>query len=438
MIPLPTRRAVALSCAVMVLAVLPALGGEGLAIPWAGAVGAILLAIGLDALGAARGRDLTVRAETPAAIEVGEHACLGIEILSAAPAYRLEVLADLTEPFDPRPVQAAGRLFTGGTVHLDFPLRPRRRGTGRVASVWLRWTGPLGLAARMLRVELGREIHVVPAVRAVQAAAMRHLSSAGLPGGPKARRMVGEGSAFDSLREFLPGHDHRAIDWKASARHMKLLVREFREECDHQIVMAFDTGHVMGEPMAGIPRLDHALRAGLLLAFAGLKAGDRVGLFAFDEQVRLHAPPRGGVSAFAGLQRLAAGLEGSTGETNFTLGLMTLLGRLSRRTLVVLFTEFMDSVMVELMVENLGRLSARHLVLCVTLRDPDLLRVAARRPDSASDLNRAVVAGDLLRDRDLAIRRLRRRGVQCIDVAAEELSGALLDRYLLVKKRELL
>jgi len=162
--------------------------------------------------------------------------------------------------------------------------------------------------------------------------------------------------------------------------------------------------------VGGIPRLDHAINAGLLLLWAGLKTGDRVGLFAFDERVRHYSRPRGGIASFPVLQRRTAEIDYSTGETNYTVGLMSLLTRLSRRTLIVLFTEFVDTVTTELMLENLKRLTRRHLVISVTLRDPGLLAVAATHPGNAKELYRAVVADDLIREREQVIERLLRAG----------------------------
>jgi uncharacterized protein (DUF58 family) len=248
---------------------------------------------------------------------------------------------------------------------------------------------------------------------------------------------IGDGSEFESLREYMPGLDHRAIDWKASARHKKLLCREFRAERDHQVFLAFDTGHLMAEQLDGLPRLDHAINAGLLLGYVCLKTGDRVGLFGFDERVRLYWAPQAGVQTFNRLQALVAELEYGTGETNFTLGLTHLLTRLRRRSLVVVFTEFVDTISAELMVESLARLAHRHLVLFVSLEDRSLKALRMVAPRSLKQLNQSVVAGDFQRERELVLKRLARSGVQCISATPEQVSAPLINRYLDIKRREL-
>ncbi|MEZ4467901.1 MAG: DUF58 domain-containing protein [bacterium] len=256
--------------------------------------------------------------------------------------------------------------------------------------------------------------------------------------GLKAERFVGEGSEFDSLTEYREGLDHRAIDWKASARHRKLLVRKFRAERNHQVVLAFDTGHLMGEPAGGIPKLDTAINAGLLLALYSLRAGDRVGLFAFDEQVQAYVEPTGGVQAIHLLQQRASTLTYSRHETNFTLGLTHLASRLRRRSLVVVLTDFVDTVTAELMLENLGRLARRHVVIFVSLRDPEMQQIIGTEPRGLLDVHRAVVAWDLVRERETVVRRLQRKGVFCVDAAPERVGVGLLNRYLDIKRRELI
>ena len=293
-------------------------------------------------------------------------------------------------------------------------------------------------AIREIAESVGARVAVVPNVGAVRAVAARMFSSREFLAGLKVERYIGDGSEFESLREYVPGLDHRAIDWKASARHIKLLCQEFRAERNHQVVMAIDAGHLMSEPLDGIPRLDHAINAGLLLSWFCLRTGDRVGLVGFDDQIRTWADPLGGVHNFARLQHLTADLAYRRVETNFTLALAEITTRLRRRSLIVLITDFLDTITAELMVENVLRLSRRHLVLFVALRDPGLERRALAVPRSVTTLHEAVVANDFARERQIVIERLRLAGVHCIDTEPARFSMNLLNRYLDIKRRELI
>ncbi len=435
----PTLRCVLLAVGGLPVALLPALISARLWPLWIAWVGLLVLATGLDAMLGLSRRKLRCATLAPPLLYIGEQGEMVVSV--AGPPARaglrlmllVEVEGDLAPP-DPLSVV----LGEGGAARVAVPLTPRRRGTSRIAEVWLRWEGPLGLVQRVLVQPATHEVLVVPNVRAVRRAALRFFSSRHFLAGLRAERYVGDGSEFEALREFVPGLDHRAIDWKATARHRKLLVQEFRAERNQQIVLAIDTGHLMREPIAGVPKLDHAINAGLLLGYFSLRAGDRVGLFAFDEGVRAYVEPTGGAGAFRRLQAASAALEYRASETNFTLGLAELATRLRRRSLVAVLTDFVDVVAGDLMIENLVRLSRRHLVLFVTLRDPGLGAVARAAPASADALHRAVVAGDLVRERERVLSRLRRAGIRTLDAAPERVSVDLLNRYLDAQRRELI
>jgi uncharacterized protein (DUF58 family) len=194
----------------------------------------------------------------------------------------------------------------------------------------------------------------------------------------------------------------------------------------------------MSEPIDGIPRLDHAINAGLLLAWISLQGGDLVGSYGFDAAVRHYQTPVRGISGFSRVQRATADLAYHHQETNFTLGLAELSARLRRRALVVLFTEFVDTVTAELLIESMQRVASRHVVVFVTLRDSLLQRTVDAPPTSFDSVAEAVIADDLLRDRSIVFERLERLGVHCLDVPSHGLSVGLLNRYLRIKQRGLL
>src|SRR5262249_6569191 len=207
----------------------------------------------------------------------------------------------------------------------------------------------------------------VPNIRAVRTAAARFFSPDALFG-IKIQNQQGDGSEFDALRAYMAGLDHRSIDWKHSARHRKLVCKEFRTERNHQVIMAFDTGYLMLEPVDGVTRLDHAINAGLVLAWISLHGGDLVGTYGFDAAVRHFLAPIRGMAASARIHRPTAELEYHHQETNFTRGLAELNARLKRRALVILFTDFVDTVTAELMIESIQRVANRHVVVFVTQR----------------------------------------------------------------------
>ena len=403
---------------------------------WVAYVGAAALLVGLDALLALPRRRLRVTASLPPQIYIGETGAARVQL--AAPTRRpvqLGVLAELDPELWPQPELPAR--IEGGQGELAVPLVPRRRGELALRALHLRWRGPLGLIERRTAVVVGRTVAVVPNVGAVRAIALRMSADRSFVAGLKVERYIGDGSELESLREYVPGLDHRAIDWKSSARHRKLLCQELRAERNHQVVLAVDAGQLMSEPLGGVPKLDHAINAAILLGWFCLRTGDRVGMLGFDERVRAWAEPAGGMHAFQRLQAVSAEIAYRSVETNYTLTLAELATRLRRRSLVVLFTDFLDTVTAELMIDNVTRLARRHLVLFVAVRDPSLEARALARPRSLPLVHQAVVAGDFLRERQVVLERLRRVGAHCLDAAPGASAMALVNRYLELKRREL-
>jgi len=433
----PTRRAIALMAVGAPLAL-----GVALAAPamWTAAAAWIVLTLGLmlaDLLLAAPPRRLTLETAAPRFLGVGrpETARLTAAFEGAGPR-EVELAVGVNDRLAAEPGRQIARL-SAGRAEAEVRLEPVRRGEGRIEGVWARWRGPLGLVWLQRQAPPEPPLAVTPDVAGVKEQALR-LFARDAPLGAKPLMDVGEGSDFHALKEFQTGMDLGDIDWKQSARHGKLIGREYRTERNHHVLLALDTGRLMSAPAAGLPRIDRAINAALLLAFVSLRMGDRVGVFAFDSRPRLASGLASGPAAFPLLQKLCASIDYSTEETNFTLGLTALAGRLDRRAMVVVFTDFADATSAELMVENVARLLRTHLVLFVVFRDEELESLVGREPQDPDDVSRAVIAERLLKQREAVTARLRRLGAQIVDAPADVLPTALLNGYLDVKRRDLI
>ncbi|MBS0476052.1 MAG: DUF58 domain-containing protein [Proteobacteria bacterium] len=311
---------------------------------------------------------------------------------------------------------------------------PTRRGTGALDHVWLRWAGPLGLGARQVARELGQAVRVWPNLALTRSPTLQaFLKDAQF--GLIARRIRGEGTMFEALAEYQPGMDRRRIDWKASARHAHLYAKEMEAERNNQIVFAFDCGQAMCEPVAGMARIDRAVSAALATAYVALKGGDRVALFGFAARPEVFTPFVADARDFPRLQGAAAALDYHAQEPNFTLALATLAGRLQRRSLIVVFSDFTDPTSAELMIESIGRLTSRHLVLFVTMADDELEGLATEAPRDLQSLAMAATADALLRQRALVLSRLRQLGVDVIEASYDRIGMRLIDTYLAIKRK---
>ena len=433
----PTRLAVLAAAGgilftLVVAAATPGLWYAGLAWPVA-----VLLLTAADALTAARHGE--------AKLDVPATACVGATVDTVATV----ILRGRALPSEAEVALAAnaligveddGRLLIAleeGRGAAALPLHMSRRGTGRIEQLWLRWRGPLGLAWHQRRIELDSTLLILPDVRPVHERGAQVFQRHALQG-LIAQINRGDGTDFDALVEYRSGMDRRAIDWKQSARHRKLHAKEFRSERNNQIVFAIDGGRQMSEPVAGLPRVDRAVSAMLLTGWVALKLGDRVALHAFDSRPRIASGVISGSAAFPELQRLAASIDYSGEETNYTFALTTLATRLTRRSMIVLFTEFTDLTSADFMVRAARRMVETHLLLVVVLRDEELESIADAMPLRPDDITRAVTAAALIRDRRLALTRLQHLGVHVIESEYDRVGERLVAGYIDLKRRNLL
>ncbi|MCA0033534.1 DUF58 domain-containing protein [Mesorhizobium sp. B263B2A] len=396
----------------------------------------ILLAfLAVDAA-AGRGRaSLTASLSAPPQVGVGGRFTLHVAASLGGRPRALQARVGHDQRLAPVAGTGGALPANGGTLDLEFDAL--RRGIAGFDRLWLRWRGPFGLIWNQVVLPMDRKVAVLPDVSSARDEAITLLQRSALADG-HAQRRAGQGREFEALKDYQPGMGRRMIDWKRSARHGKLLAREFRVEENNNIVLAIDCGRLMCEPVDGVPKVDRAVTAALLSAFIALKGGDLVSLFSFDARPRVSSGAVRGSPSFTMIQKRAAEIDYSSEETNFTLALTTLAAKLDRRSLVIIFTDFVDPISAELMLRTVGRLTERHLVLFMLMKDAELEALADMAPATPEDVARAVTAGGLLRQRQVVIGRLRLLGAHVIEADHQRLGPALVERYIQLKEENLL
>jgi uncharacterized protein (DUF58 family) len=330
---------------------------------------------------------------------------------------------------------AAGQRF-----RVDTLLRPMRRGDQEPALVTARSVGPLGLAGRQSSHRVPWQVRILPPFLSRKHLPSRLAKLRELDGMiPVLIR--GQGTEFDSLREYVVGDDVRSIDWRATARRADVVVRTWRPERDRRVVIVLDTGRTSAgrvgvDPTAsdpgGWPRLDWSMDAALLLAALASRAGDHVDFVAHDRVPRAGVYNATRTELLAQLVTAMAPLQPALIESDAAAMIATVRRRIRRRALVVLLTDLNASALDEGLMAVLPQLSTRHHVLIAAVADPRVDRLAAGRSDAAQVYD-AAAAERARNDRVSIATRLRRHGVDVVDAEPEELAPALADRYLAMK-----
>ncbi|MEJ2237316.1 MAG: DUF58 domain-containing protein [Gemmatimonadales bacterium] len=326
------------------------------------------------------------------------------------------------------------RITKGATVRDLQTAEPIRR--GREAAGWfsVRSKGPLGLGQRQIRIESPWNVTVYPGLpvsrlRASIAEAARRPES-----GLRQARRLGEGRQFESLREWVPGDDTRHIDWKATARRRKVIARQYEEERRQQVLLVLDAGRLLTAEVSGESRMEHAGRAALWLAFAAYRHDDNVGVMVLGDEVMHYVAPQRGKRGLRQVLDVLAVAESRLVEPDYPSAFRYLALRNRKRALTILFTDVIDRTASEALVVHIGSLRPRHLPLVVTLRNPELDRVADSRPATVSHAYRKAAAEELLAARDSALAQMRRAGAIVLDVSPDKASSTVVEKYLELKR----
>ncbi len=402
--------------------------GIGAAVIW-GVIG--LAALGDAALSLSRAK--SVHVEVAEEVFVGEET--RVQLTVSPPPRGLTGKLDIPEGL--RGPEEFVFHPAGGGVTAHVPLTARRRGHWRLTRLWLKWPSRLGLFEFTPVVPLGASLRVVPNIRLVQSGQITAQVTSSLYG-TKDNRAIGEGSEFHQLRDFVPGMDVKSIDWKRSAHRNALVAKEQRAERNHRVIVALDNGYLMREEIAGLPKIDHAINAALATAWAAAIGGDLVGFYSYDVKPRDFAAPEPGRLAFARLRSRTADMDYVSRSTNHTLAMTELSARSPKRSLIIVFTDFVDTVSAELMLENLRVLARRHLIIFVTLRDPSLEARVQTAPDDLDGVATVVAAHQALSERHVVLARLQRMGVSVVDAEPGKVTARLISTYLDIKAREMI
>jgi uncharacterized protein (DUF58 family) len=310
-------------------------------------------------------------------------------------------------------------------------LQPTRRGERRAAAVTLRLTGPLGLAARQRNRRCDWGVFVLPPFTSrrflpEKLARLRQLD------GAVVAPIRGQGTEFDSLREYVVGDDTRSIDWRATARRADVVVRTWRPERDRQLLLVLDSGRTSAARIDGAPRFDAAIDAALLLTALARHAGDRVSVLVHDRRLRAAVDRAAAGAGLADVVRAIAPVEPQLVETDMGAVVAQVLRRLRRRSLVVMFTALEPAALQDGLLPVVGSLLQRHVVMLAAPSDPAVAKLRGERGDTEA-VYRAAAAEAADADRRRMAAQLRRRGVIVTEAPPESFASHVADSYLQLK-----
>ena len=338
---------------------------------------------------------------------------------------------------------------------ITYQLTPLRRGVYHFTDIHVQCSGILGLIIRQRQVAAAAEVKVYPnlhAIRQYELLVRRGmLSQLGL----KNSRQFGEGTEFERLRDYAPDDDLRRIDWKATSRRQKPIVREFETERSQDVVIMLDAGRLMASPILTEPqedetegassaepsrqqamiKLDYAINTILMTSYVSTLKGDKVGLIAFSDTVIRYLAPKPGKKQFLAMLEATYALQVYPVEPDFETAFKYLASKQRKRALIILFTDILNKDAAEGLARYVAKLARHHLIACVTLTDSSIVALATQKLTNSKIVYQKAIAEKLLQEKQATLQILRRGGIIALDVPAHQLTMTVVNKYLELKAK---
>lgn len=377
---------------------------------------------------------VAIERTAPAIVSLGQPARVTWTITNAAARTLRLAFADELAPS----LHATRRrisLVVPGTskATASLEVRPARRGRFELREVVVRAAGPLRLAARQDRQLLPGTVRVYPPFGSRDEAELRINRARILDVGLRSAAGRGGGTEFDAMREYGPDDEFRRIDWPATARAGRPIVRTYRAERNQTVLCLLDNGRVMAGRVAGVPRVEHAMDAVMMLTTVATRLGDRAGLVAFDREIRAVVAPSHSRAQLGRVTEAMYELEPQLVESDYEAAFVETLARFRRRAMLVVFTELAEQAVADTLLPALPLVARDHVVVLASVQDPDVVAFARSVPEDPSGSYAKAAGVAALEERRRLTGRLRGMGITVVDAPPGQLAPQLADAYLKVK-----
>lgn len=330
------------------------------------------------------------------------------------------------------------KLPPGKRAERSYRVRPSARGPHRLGDLHVRLDGVWGLGGLIARLPAREDVKVYPNISGLRrfelASRLGSLRSVGVV----ASRLAGGGGELAHLREYVAGDPYRDLDWKSTAKRRRPISRVYEQERSQQVVVCVDAGRMMAATIEGVSKLEHAISAVLVLAWAALRQGDRVGLIVFGDSVKHYLPPKRGPQQYRAILEALYGIEAEQTSVDFRQLVEHVQTRVQRRSLLVIFSDLLDAAHARPLASHAPLLRRKHLPICVTMDDPVARSVADAPTSDAESVFRRAAAADVLDEREAIKAHLRKAAVDVVEAPASSLAVQTVNRYLEIKARHVL
>lgn len=383
--------------------------------------------------------DLAIAREWRGPLVLGESSTVRLRLENYGRVAVQVLVCDFVAPaLRSAPAELAATVPAGGVASVEYAIEPAARGDAPMDVVALSYRTEAGLAERWAQASLPQDVRVYPDIAEAQRQALSLIRARQIVLEKRRARVHGLGRDFESLREFQQGDELRDVCWTATARRGRLVARTYQPERSQTVWVVIDAGRLMRARDGRHTALDRAVNAAFALAQVASGSGDRIALLAYGRGVQQRIPSGRGPSHLRAVIEALATTRGESAEAAHSRAAAAVMSAQKRRALIVWLTDIAETAGVPEVIESAARMVPRHVLVFAVTRPRALAAVAAKIPHTERDLYRGLAAQELMERRATLLGNLGQRGAMVVEVPSPQLTGAVVERYLAVKERNLL
>ena len=348
------------------------------------------------------------------------------------------IIDEIPVVFQKRDFNLSFSLKARQTKKIIYLLRPVKRGTYIFGFLNIFLTTRLALVTRRFRFGEPAFAAVYPSIIQMQAYELFAISNRLEEAGIKKIRKIGHTMEFDQIRSYVKGDDYRTINWKATARRHSVMVNQYQEEKSQQVFSVIDMGRSMKMPFAGLSLLDYAINASLVISNIAIRKHDKAGLITFSENIGTVLQADGHYSHMHRILEMLYKQETSFLEPDFEKMYTTISRYIKQRSLILLFTNFESLSALQRQLNMLKHINKNHALVVIFFENNELTDFYSQDAENTEAIYKKVIAGKLIFEKKQITKELQLAGIQSILVQPQDLTIAVINKYLEIKARALI
>ena len=377
---------------------------------------------------------LTATRRTPKRFSNGDDNKIFISIKSNfSIPISLRIIDEVPYQFQVRDFEINEHFKTKTEKTIQYILHPVKRGEYEYGLLNVYATTVLGLVSRRFRFENNISVPVYPSylqMRKYELLAISHkLTDAGI----KKIRKISNNREFEEIRDYIKGDEFRTINWKATARMNKLMVNQFQDEKSQQVYSIIDMGRTMKKPFEKMSLLDYAINSSLVISNIAIIKKDKAGLITFSKNIHSVLPATRKNTQMAQILQVLYKQKTDFLEANYELLYSTIRKKITKRSLLLIYTNFEGITSLQRQLNYFKRLSKSHLIVVIFFENTEIKEVLNKKPVSTEEIYIKTIAEKFIYEKRQIVKELKKYGIHSILTEPKKLTVNTINKYLELK-----